>query len=198
MNYQPLQHTPTTQWSASPENQQQQMSQHPSLQHQIVPYRPSGSAASPSLPQVSCSVKYLVIHMSVIITRNTFTNCSTPHTKFTQHSSVAQVTRNWAWNPYKPSVADRQEEEANTPPNGDSHTRAPVPIQLTESIRRNFASLWRRHPNFYYRPSSNHKQWIRHAATCTQTAPDKCIWCHKSSGHGEIPYWNLGGRTILL
>jgi len=63
MNHQPFQHT-SIQWSAIPEHHQLQQppqtsQNYPPLPHHITPNRFSSSAASPSLPQVSCSMMHL-------------------------------------------------------------------------------------------------------------------------------------------
>ena len=106
MNHQPFQHTSPIQWSAIPENQLQQTSQNypPSPPH-IAPHQFSSSAASPSLPQVSCSTMHLqssTLPQSPLTTRPStlqhHTQCmQNTHQSLEPPASESEIPTNHPW-----------------------------------------------------------------------------------------------------
>jgi len=106
MNHQPFQHTSPIQRSAIPENQLQQTSQnHPPSPHQIAPHRFSSSAASPSLPQVSCSMMPLQSSTCLQSPHTTRPSTLQHHTQYTQithrslepSASESKIPTNHPW-----------------------------------------------------------------------------------------------------
>jgi hypothetical protein len=116
---------------------------HPPLQHQIAPQRFSSSAASPSLPQVSCSVIHLqslTCPRSPLTTRPSsfqlHTQCThNNHQSLGSPATEPETPANHPWQTVK--------KRKRTSPNGDNYARTPVPIQLSKSIRRTLTSLRR-------------------------------------------------------
>ena len=199
MNYQSSPHTPTIQWSAIPENQHRQMSQQlPSSQHQSAPHRFSSSATSLSLPQVSCSVMQLQSYTCPRAPPVTRSSPTQHHTQYTHNAHLLlehpviepETPTTHPWQTVKkrkrthlpmetttrgrqsPFNSPNQFEELSHLSDDDTQTPASVPHETT---------------------SSEHSTQPR-----VHKRPRYMLRGYKLSWHGEIRYWNLGGRTIVL
>jgi hypothetical protein len=168
--------------------------QRPPSQHQIAPRRFSSSAASPSLPQVSCSEMHL---QSSTCPRSPLT---TRPSSFQHHSQCTHNTH-----------------QLLEPPATESETPTNHPWQTVKKRKRTLLpkeTATRGHPSPFNSPnqfeelshpsdddnqtpaSDPHKTTSSEQATQLRVHKPPPIYV--LSWHDEIPYWNPRGRTILL